>query len=62
MSHPVHGFQGDLFSEAPKPPASGDKNLNEKIKSTAHAAGNANIPNECGQCLCLQRADKKWKG
>lgn len=44
MSYPVNGSQGDLFSEAPKLPASEDKDLlNESLKSTAHAAGNADI-------------------
>lgn len=44
MSYPVNVLQSDLFSEAPKLPASEDKNLlNEGLKSTAHAAGNADI-------------------
>lgn len=41
MSCLVYGWQGDLFAEAPKPPASEDKNLlDESLNSTAQAAGN----------------------
>lgn len=48
MSCPVNGLQGDLFSDAPKPPASEDKNLlNESSKSTAHAAGNMSLDKVC---------------
>lgn len=42
-----YGIQGDLFSEAPKPPVSQERNLlNESMKSTAQTAGKTNFLNK----------------
>lgn len=63
MLYPFNGWQGDLFSEAPKLPASKDKNLlNESLKSTANASGNTDIYKQdadksCGQRTKLQPED-----
>lgn len=39
----INVSQGDLFSEAPVPVSEDKDLLNESLKSTTHAAGNANI-------------------
>lgn len=61
MSCLINVSQGDLFSEVPKPPVSEDKNLlNESSKSTAHAAGDADIYRQDAD-NCEEKLEQKTK-
>lgn len=55
-----YAIQGDLFSEAPKPPVSEQKKVDETRKSTAQAAGKTDFLGKCAKTYRYRNTEIKW--